>query len=59
MAAACSGLFADRGKNGTPVLPALMTWVPSAARPATAPRCRDSVKPDRMTSASTGLLRIR
>ena len=36
------------------VVPALITWVPSAARPATAPRCRDSVKPERTTSATTG-----
>src|SRR6516162_9553654 len=54
MAAACSGLFADRGKNGTVVPPALITWVPSGARPAIAPRCRDSAKPDRTTSATTG-----
>ena len=54
MAVACSGLFADRGKKGTAVFPALITWVPSAARPATAPRCRDSVKPERTTSATTG-----
>ena len=26
MAVACSGLFADRGKNGTAVSPALITW---------------------------------
>ena len=32
-----------------------MTARPDAARAATAPRCRDSVKPDRMTSARTGL----
>ena len=51
---ACSGLFAERGKNGTAVCPALITWVPSAASPATAPRCRDSVKPERTTSATTG-----
>ena len=54
MAVACSGLFAERGKNGTAVSPALITWVPSAARPATAPRCRDSTKPERTTSATTG-----
>ena len=34
--------------------PTLNTWVPSAARPVTAPRCRDSVKPERTTSATTG-----
>ena len=51
---ACSGLFAERGKNGTAVSPALTTWVPSAARPATAPRCRDSTMPERTTSATTG-----
>src|SRR6185436_19146610 len=54
MAVACSGLFAERGKNGTAVSPALTTWVPSAARPATAPRCRDSTMPERTTSATTG-----
>ena len=54
MAVACSGLFADRGKNGAVVPPMLITWVPSAARPATAPRCRDSTKPERTTSATTG-----
>ena len=54
IATACSGLFADRGRNGTPVCPTPMTWRPSAASPATAPRCRDSVKPDRTTSATTG-----
>ena len=52
--AACSGLFADRGKTGVLALPAVNANVPSAASAATAPRCRDSTKPDRTTSASTG-----
>src|ERR1700691_4695864 len=54
IAVACNGLFADRGKKGTPVWPTLITWIPSASSPATAPRCRDSAKPERTTSAITG-----
>ena len=54
IAAACSGLFADRGKTGVLALPVVNANVPSAASAATAPRCRDSTKPDRTTSASTG-----
>ena len=55
IAVACIGLFDDRGNTGVFALPRVSANVPSALSAATAPRCRDSVNPDRITSASTGL----
>jgi hypothetical protein len=52
---ACIGLFDDRGNTGVFALPRVNANMPSALSAATAPRCRDSVNPDRITSASTGL----
>jgi hypothetical protein len=55
IAAACSGLLAERGKIGLLALPAVNANVPWEAIATTLPRCRDSTNPDRITSASTGL----
>ena len=55
IAAACSGLLDERGKMGALALPAVNAYVPSGAIATMLPRCRDSTKPDRITSASTGL----
>src|SRR5581483_8353680 len=56
MAVACTGLLDDRGYMGTAISPVwYSTSCPSAPSTTAEPRCRDSVNPDRMTSAMTGI----
>src|SRR5215472_3920114 len=54
--AACTGLLDDLGYMGEVTSPALKsTSCPSAPSTTAEPWCRDSVNPDRMTSAITGM----
>ena len=55
IAAAWNGLLEERGNIGTSAVPADKRADPSAASAVMAPRWRDSTKPDRTTSARTGL----
>jgi hypothetical protein len=56
MAAAWNGLFDERGNIGASAVPADSSTLPSAPMAAIAPRWRDSTKPERITSASTGFV---
>src|SRR3712207_2799237 len=53
MAAACIGLFAERGNIGALTSPYANATEPSAWRATRVPRCQPSTSPDRTTSAST------